>query len=174
MPWAHLYNNTTASFYTYYLLLGDIFYMSERYYNFWSIFLVMNRFVKSFTFLVTEILIWYVLLAIFRCGFLNQPCFCVSVKDFPARHSSTLEKSLPFVFMCLWTFLMIFSIWHDLRCIYLMFLYIRFKFGCILRVFCLLLFFYRFLRFLGQIYRTWRKIFVYLNENRLFSSFTFH
>lgn len=53
---------------------GILFYTSERYYNFWSIFLVRHRFVKSFTFLVTEISIWYVLLAIFWCGFLNQPC----------------------------------------------------------------------------------------------------
>lgn len=29
--------------------------MSQRYYNFWSIFLVMHRFVKSFTFLVRNI-----------------------------------------------------------------------------------------------------------------------
>lgn len=40
--------------------------MLKRYHNFLSIFLVIHRFVKSFTFLVTEILILYVLLAMFR------------------------------------------------------------------------------------------------------------
>ena len=135
---------------------GIFFYMSERYCNFWSIFLVMHRFVKSFTFLVTEIWICFTC-HIQGVDFLNLLSEW-SKKTFQQRHSSTWEISLPFLFTCLLTFL-----------IYLFCLFFLNVFYMFISFICMF-----FSIFWGPNLSNLKKIFCLLESNRLFSLFTSH
>lgn len=73
-------------------------------------------------------------------------------KTFQQRHPSTWEISLPFLF-----------IWHDLICIYFMFLYVL---TCISFIRCFFICF-------GPNLWNLKEMFVYLNQIAFFSLFTF-